>query len=93
MTDVRTALLRLVRNGNDLTARQLLALILCGEEPRTIRGLAETLNVSKPAITRAVDRLAEANYVKRADDPNDRRSVLVNITAAGRKFVEKLLED
>ena len=39
-----------------------------------MRGLAAKLAVSKPAITRALDRLSEFDLVRRKTDPLDRRS-------------------
>jgi DNA-binding MarR family transcriptional regulator len=55
-----------------------------------VRGLAAALNVSKPAITRALDRLGDLDLVKRSIDPDDRRSVLVRRTLAGTAYVRQL---
>ncbi len=55
-----------------------------------MRGLAERLDVAKPAITRALDRLETADLVGRAPDPRDRRSVLVARTPAGAAYVAAL---
>jgi DNA-binding MarR family transcriptional regulator len=55
-----------------------------------VRGLAAKLNVSKPAITRALDRLAEFDLVRRKTDPLDRRSVLVQRTAAGMAYLREV---
>ena len=41
-------------------------------------GLAAELNVSKLAITRALDRLGEFDFARRKVDPLDRRSILVS---------------
>jgi DNA-binding MarR family transcriptional regulator len=59
-------------------------------EAQTVRGLAFRLNVSKPAITRALDRLAEFDLIRRKTDPLDRRSVLVQRTATGMAFLRDL---
>jgi DNA-binding MarR family transcriptional regulator len=59
-------------------------------EAQTVRGLAARLNVSKPAITRALDRLSEFDLVRRKTDPLDRRSVLVQRTATGMAFQREL---
>jgi DNA-binding MarR family transcriptional regulator len=90
---VRTAIVELVRrDGPDLTARQLGVFLTCylDTEAQTVRGLAAQLNVSKPAITRALDRLAKFDLVRRKDDPRDRRSVLVQRTATGMAFLREL---
>ena len=48
------------RDGPDLSARQMGVFLTSylDEEAQTVRGLAAKLNVSKPAITRALDRLS-----------------------------------
>ena len=55
-----------------------------------MRGLAADLNVSKPAITRALDRLGELDLARRKTDPADRRSVLVQRTLKGQAFLRDL---
>jgi DNA-binding MarR family transcriptional regulator len=55
-----------------------------------VRGLAADLNVSKPAITRALDRLGELDLARRKVDPMDRRSVLVQRTLKGAAFLRDL---
>jgi DNA-binding MarR family transcriptional regulator len=90
---LRTAIVELVRrDGPDLSARQLGVFLTCYLETaaQTVRGLAARLNVSKPAITRALDRLSEFDLVRRKTDPLDRRSVLVQRTATGMAFQREL---
>jgi DNA-binding MarR family transcriptional regulator len=55
-----------------------------------VRGLAAELNVSKPAITRALDRLGELDLARRKVDPADRRSVLVQRTLKGAAFLRDM---
>ena len=79
------------RDGVDLSARQLGVFLTCylNEGGHTVRGLALDLNVSKPAITRALDRLTELDFVRRKVDPADRRSVLVQRTPKGAAFLRE----
>lgn len=79
------------RDAPDLSARQmaLLLLVYMTEGPHTVRGLADTLNVSKPAITRAIDRLSTLEMVRRKPDDNDRRSILVQRTVKGSIFLRE----
>ncbi len=82
------------RDTPDLSARQL-ALILTvylRPPPHTVRGLAAHLNVSKPAITRALDRLEKLGLVRRRKDPADQRSVLVQRTVAGSVFLREFAD-
>jgi DNA-binding MarR family transcriptional regulator len=80
------------RDGPDLSARQLGVFLTCylRDGGHTVRGLASELKVSKPAITRALDRLSEFDLVRRKTDPLDRRSVLVQRTATGMAFLREL---
>jgi DNA-binding MarR family transcriptional regulator len=80
------------RDGPDLSARQLGVFLTCylNDGGHTVRGLAADLNVSKPAITRALDRLGELDLARRKIDPLDRRSVLVQRTVKGQAFLREL---
>ena len=90
---LRETIVALVRrDGPDLSARQLGVFLTCYREDiaQTVRGLAAKLDVSKPAITRALDRLSEFDLVRRKTDPLDRRSVLVQRTVAGNGFMRDI---
>ena len=80
------------RDGPDLSARQLGVFLTCylQEGAHTVRGLAADLNVSKPAITRALDRLGELDLARRKVDPMDRRSILVQRTLKGAAYLREL---
>jgi DNA-binding MarR family transcriptional regulator len=90
LRDTVVALVR--RDGADLSARQLGVFLTCylNDGGHTVRGLAAELNVSKPAITRALDRLGELDLARRKVDPLDRRSVLVQRTTKGSAFLRDL---
>lgn len=73
----------------DLSARQM-AVMLCvylEEGPHTVRSLAARLKVTKAVISRAIDRLKSYNYIKRADDPRDRRSIVLRRTPEGINYL------
>ena len=80
--------------GPDLSARQmaLLLSVYLMPQPHTVRGLAQSLNVSKPAVTRAVNRLSELGLVRRKPDEADRRSVLIHRTVKGSVFLREFGE-
>lgn len=90
LRDTIVALVR--RDGVDLSARQLGVFLTCylSEGAHTVRGLANQLNVSKPAITRALDRLSDLDLARRKVDPSDRRSVLVQRTTKGSSFLREI---
>lgn len=79
------------RDAPDLSARQmaLLLSVYLTPPPHTVRGLAEALKISKPAVTRAVDRLGEHDFVRRKKDEDDRRSVFIQRTVRGSVFLRE----
>ena len=88
----RRAIVKSVRlDARDLSARQmsLLLTVYLTPPPHTVRGLANLLKVSKPAITRAVNRLTGLDMVRRKPDPDDKRSVLIQRTVRGSVFLRE----
>ena len=86
---IKAALKFLMENGfHDLTVRQLSMVFAFEGEKQTVRGLAETLGLQKPTITRAADKFEEMKWLKRELDPEDKRSVLMELTKNGTSFVE-----
>jgi DNA-binding MarR family transcriptional regulator len=55
-----------------------------------VRGIAERLNISKPAVTRALDTLSIKGLVKRKRDPSDKRNVLIQRTVKGSMYLSEL---
>jgi DNA-binding MarR family transcriptional regulator len=85
------ALISYVRSGQpDLTNRQmaLMLLVYLTPGPHTVRGLAASLDVSKPVITRALNTLGSLGYLRRVRDESDRRNVFVAKTRTGQEFLE-----
>lgn len=88
----RRAIIKSVHlDAPDLSARQmsLLLTVYLTPAPHTVRGLANVLKVSKPAITRAVNRLTGLDMVRRKPDPDDKRSVLIQRTVRGSVFLRE----
>ena len=76
-----------------LTFTQVKCLHLLGdaEEPLPINALSDTLGLSGPAISRAVDGLVQRGEVKRAEDARDRRSKLLTVSARGRRTIDRFV--
>jgi DNA-binding MarR family transcriptional regulator len=86
------------RDGPELTTHQLGVFITCYlmDDVLTVRDLCLKLNASKPAITRALDRLFELDLVCRKTDQLDRRRILIHRTTAGARLllnIEPVLAD
>lgn len=91
----RGNMLRVIEeSGLSMTqCKALLELGGLGEEveARQVSDLAETLGVSVPSISRAVDGLVKKRLASRVEDAEDRRVRRVAITARGKQLVDTLL--
>ncbi len=78
----------------DLTTRQLALLmsVYLDKGPHTVRSLADKLGVTKAVISRAVDRLCKYEFIQRAPDPADGRSVLLKRTPGGIHYLQKFAD-
>ncbi len=52
--------------------------------------LAEQTGLTTGAITGVIDRLEKAGYVKRTDNPNDRRSVIIELSRSQEDIRRKV---
>lgn len=59
--------------------------------PRRMSVLAELEGVRQPSMTDLVRRLERLGLVTRTGDPEDRRAVLVEVTDAGRRYLEEVV--
>ncbi len=92
LTNWMATLIDYVRSGEpDLTNRQmaLLLVVYLQSGPHTVRGLASSLKVSKPVVTRALNRLGSLGYLRRQRDESDKRNIYVVRTAEGAEFLEQ----
>ncbi len=83
----------LSRHG--LTFPQFMALLSLErtQEPCRMGPLAAATMQSAASMTAIVDRLLERGLVERRRDPNDRRSVVVSLTEAGRELIGRVRAD
>ena len=54
--------------------------------------LAQRCAMTAPALTELVDSLSRDGFVRRLEDPGDRRVVLVELTGPGRRELDKYRE-
>jgi len=57
--------------------------------PQRVSRMADYESISQPAMTSAVNRLAEDGLVVRETDPHDARAQLVAMTDTGRRLLEE----
>ena len=58
--------------------------------PLAVKVLGEKVLLTSGSMTAAIDRLERRGWVERGDDPRDRRTRIVRLTAEGRKTIEAL---
>lgn len=68
-------------------------LIALTDGPKSVGQLAEELEVSPPAATQLVDKLAEHGMVDRHNDPADRRVVLVDYVDGMHEVARRIIDD
>ena len=70
------------------THAERIALLVIDEAPLPITHVAERVGMSRGAMTTIADRLEAQKLVKRVHGADDRRIVLLEATAKGRRAVE-----
>jgi len=81
-------------DGLQLSLTQIKAAQFLAEtkEPLSLGAIGDHLGLSLPAVSRAVDGLVRRGLCTREEDPADRRSKRILITARGRRLYERLHE-
>jgi DNA-binding MarR family transcriptional regulator len=71
-----------------ITAAQynVLSVLAAAGEGMSQRELGDVLVVDRSNVTGLIDRMEKAGWVRRTDDPADRRVYRVKITAAGKRL-------
>src|SRR3954468_13259967 len=78
---------------HELTLPQLRALVVLDDEATvTVKALAERLGIQPSTTTRLVDRLIAKHLIERTQGVEDRREVLLSLSAAGRRVVGQSME-
>jgi DNA-binding MarR family transcriptional regulator len=73
----------------DATLPQLRALFLVGQhQPVTVSDLAALLGQRLAAVSALVTRLVRTGWLRRAEDPSDRRRVLLSLSDEGVTLLE-----
>jgi DNA-binding MarR family transcriptional regulator len=80
--------IRLGLSESDIDALEL----LIDSGAATAGRLAEAMGLTSGAVTRVIDRLEQAGYVRRTPDPADRRRVVIEVVPERIASVESLLE-
>lgn len=75
----------------NINRSEFIALIsICDNEKKSMGELCSNVDLKSGSLTTLIDNLVEKGYVKRKFDKNDRRKILVQLTAKGKNFVKKI---
>lgn len=75
------------RTGELSNARYNVMRAVLTQGPERMSRIASTVGITPRSLTDLVEALARAGYLNRVADPDDRRSVLVELTASGHEVV------
>src|SRR5437764_1129426 len=73
-----------------VTPSQATALAVLGDGSRRMSDLTQYVGVRGPSMTVLVDRMERQGWVRRIADPDDRRSVRVEITPKGCEAIAQV---
>lgn len=85
-TNAITRVYRPLLKDIGLTYPQYLVLLILWEGPRQVGEIAERLRLASHAVSPLIDRLGQADLVRRTRPEADGRVVLVELTDAGRQL-------
>lgn len=86
---VAVAARSLAEHESEVSLPQYRALVVLGSRgPQRPADLAQALGVNPSTATRMCDRLVQKRLITRRRDVVDRRAVLVDLSASGRRLVE-----
>jgi DNA-binding MarR family transcriptional regulator len=77
--------------GISFSQLKCLGVLTRADAPLSVGALSDEIGLSLPAVSRAVDGLLQRGEVKRQEDPADRRSKLVSVSARGRATFERVV--
>lgn len=80
------------RDETNLTTRQFAVLLLCHSDTEllTPAELVARLGITPTAVSSALDALEGFRLVKRINEIDDRRRVLIDVTASGRDLLQRV---
>lgn len=82
-----------VRSHSEMSVPQFRALAFLGRNEAAMLGdVADFLGLTLPAASKLVDGLVATTLVARRVDPEDRRKIILRLTAAGRRKYAALLK-
>jgi DNA-binding MarR family transcriptional regulator len=80
-----------LRAAGEMPAPAHFALVaMLAERPRTLTELANLRGVSLPTMSNSITALVQHGWVRRSESSEDRRVVMVEVTATGRSALDRV---
>ena len=82
--------------SHNISHGRFIVLMLLNRDPETPVNpgdLADRADVTRATMTGLIDRLERDGFIRREPTPDDRRMMLVRMTAKGRNYFERILPD
>jgi DNA-binding MarR family transcriptional regulator len=76
--------------GLSFTQVKALNLLRISDQDVNVKDVADSLNMSLPAMSRALDKLVQRDYVERVESEKDRRAKHVRLLPAGRAVLDEI---
>jgi MarR family transcriptional regulator, temperature-dependent positive regulator of motility len=76
--------------GLSFTQVKALNLLRISDQDVNVKDVADSLNMSLPAMSRALDKLVQRDYVERVESAKDRRAKHVRLLPAGRAVLDEI---
>ena len=58
-----------------------------------IGDISERFDITNAAASQLVDKLVQNGFIKREEDPQDRRAKMLNLTDKGRELIQRGIEE
>jgi DNA-binding MarR family transcriptional regulator len=58
-----------------------------------IGDISDRFDITNAAASQLVDKLVQGGFIKREEDPQDRRAKMLNLTDKGRKLIQRGIEE
>jgi len=58
-----------------------------------IGDISERFDITNAAASQLVDKLVQSGFIRREEDPHDRRAKLLNLTDKGRELIQQGIEE
>ena len=65
--------------------------IVAHNKTSSVMQVAKHLGIGEPTASHLIDKLVQAGFVDRREDPTDRRRAIVRLSPVGEELIEKLL--